>query len=1153
MSQRDFRSTEKKWQDRWSSEKTYAAVNDPASETFYGLIEFPFPSAEGLHVGHPRSYTAIDAVTRKKRMEGKNVLFPIGWDAFGLPTENYAIKNKVRPQDASKKNIANFRRQLQSIGFGFDWDREVDTTDPRYYKWTQWMFQQFFKYGLAYKAASTINWCPRCKIGLANEEAQGGVCERCGNGVEKREKKQWMIRITKYAERLLQDLAHVDYLEKIKAQQTNWIGKSEGAYVDFAVIGSKNGADTVTVFTTRPDTLFGVTYLVLAPEHPLVEAWIKEGDVKNAEAVRAYREASAAKTEMERTTEGKEKTGVALEGVMAVNPANGETVPVWVSDYVLGGYGTGAIMAVPAHDERDFAFAQRMGLPVRSVVRIVRSRPDVEGRTEFVTKRKVVAIVEDGKGNILTIHWPKELGGRLFVGGTIEKGETAAETAVREVIEETGYTDIEVLAVGDETYVYKYFAHAKNQAVEAFSTFVHLRLKSYAEQSPKLEPTEAGNFTVEWLPIAQAKKEVIEPLHVYGFEKFIEGKCFSGEGVAEQSGFLDGLPTERAAKAMVEWLEKEKKGSRATTYKLRDWVFSRQRYWGEPIPLVHCDACAKTKQKALLVHGFVGSPEYPTIKNIRMALEEAGFEVVAPAMAAAADLDTNRWVEELAPHIAALGPQDIIVAHSLGGRMAVHALAEAKKKVKALFLIAPAIGTRTDADWDRYANDRKDVSKELIEKFKQTWKGSVPLHEIDALVERKEVFWSEDDIHVPRPEREMYGSDWYFHIVKGARHFVREEPFEEVNDAVCSARETGWIMDKNLPVTLPEIGAYEPTDSGESPLSKATEWVNVACPRCGSAATRETDTMPNWAGSSWYFLRYTDPQNDATFASPEALKQWMPVDLYNGGMEHTTLHLLYSRFWHKFLWDIGAVPEECGSEPYAKRRSHGLILAEGGEKMSKSKGNVVNPDDVVAQYGADVFRVYEMFMGPFDQPVPWDVNGIEGVKRFLDKVDDLFGRAAPAASVELETLYHQTVKKLSDGIEQMQFNTCVSQLMILANAYQAAGGVPEAHARGFLQMLAPFAPHVTEELWEKIGGVGSVHARGAGWPAYDPSKLTAATFELVLQVNGKVRDRVQVPSDISEEEAKQRALSSEAVQKTLGGASPKQVIYVKGRLVNVVG
>ncbi|MCW1892184.1 MAG: leucine--tRNA ligase [Candidatus Uhrbacteria bacterium] len=900
---RIFGDYESKWQKAWDEQGLYHAAQPgtiEAKEKFYGLVEFPFPSGAGLHVGHPRSYVAIDVVTRKKRMEGKNVLFPMGWDAFGLPTENYAIKNHVKPQDATTANVNNFRRQLKMIGFGFDWGREVNTTDPAYYKWTQWMFLQFFKsyfdestgrarfvedreapvkgrgergegsgdtlptthYPLpsarmAYKTTTTINWCPSCKIGLANEEAIGGVCERCGSVVEKREKAQWMIGITKYAERLIHDLSTVNYLERIKKQQIDWIGKSEGAFIDFKVAYGQrltvDGGDAVRVFTTRPDTLFGVTYVVLAPEHEFVSKWIADGVILNIDEVRAYQQASAKKADMDRTAEGKEKTGVKLEGVSAINPANGEEVPVFIADYVLAGYGTGAVMAVPAHDERDFAFAKKYEL---NIVEVIKPKRDI-----FQAKYSLVK---------------KEL--------------------------------------------------------ESLGT-----------------PIENPEQEKDW------QKKLDEEFN--GFCKRVElGEiCWPHEGSLMNSREFNDRYSEDAVAEITSWLEKKQSGEKTTNYKLRDWIFSRQRYWGEPIPIVICPSCG----------------------------------------------------------------------------------------------------------------------------------------------------------YVPVPEEQ-------------------------------------------LPVLLPDVESYEPTENGESPLAKIREWVETTCPHCGGKAERETDTMPNWAGSSWYFMRYCDPHNDRAFASEEALKYWMPVNLYNGGMEHTTLHLLYSRFWHKMMWDLKLLPESIGPEPYASRVSHGLILAQGGEKMSKSKGNVVNPDDVINEYGADVFRVYMMFIGPFDQPAPWDVKGIEGVKRFLDKVWRLFEIADSELRIAdsgLETIYHQSVKKISSDIETLAFNTAVSQLMVLTNAFTDAGGVPEEMVEGYLKLLAPFAPHLAEELWHTLGKGGSVHM--SGWPTYDETKTVSASFELVIQVNGKVRDRIQVPSDISEDEAKAKALASENVQKYLEGKEPKKIIYVKGKLVTI--
>lgn len=984
---------EGKWQARWQEWGTYQAHDLPASEKarkFYGLIEFPFPSGEGLHVGHPRSYTAIDIMTRKQRMMGKNVLYPIGWDAFGLPAENFAIKTKTHPATTTAKNIANFKRQLTSIGLGFDWSREVDTTDPKYYKWTQWMFLKFFNsyfdevegralpieelaipssiqaHGdvavreyidakrMAYKAESTINWCPRCKIGLANEEAQGGVCERCGNDVEQRVKKQWMIRITAYADRLIDDLEEVDYLEKIKAQQINWIGRSKGAYVDFAIHGAQMLPDRLTVFTTRPDTLFGATYVVVAPEHPLVETWMHEGHIQNMEDVRAYQDGTKLKSELQRQ-EQKEKTGVALKGVSAVNPATGEALPVWMADYVLGGYGTGAIMAVPAHDERDFEFANVFGLPVKQVVAPFieltgASTPRAGKKT--VTRNVATAIIRHATDDryLLLVDKNGECG---FVGGGIESGEDAQAAALREITEETGYTHAEIESV----VIPQLWGHGykAKKDINCFDPDTVFLAKVMDDERVALSAEDQGAHEVIWVSKDEVAQKITKDHHRFMWDWYRSGRaCHVGDGVAMDSGFLDGLKTEDAKAKMIEWLEENGTGEAKTTYRLRDWVFSRQRYWGEPIPIILCPECG----------------------------------------------------------------------------------------------------------------------------------------------------------YIPVPESQ-------------------------------------------LPVVLPQVEEYEPTDTGESPLAAIRSWVEVSCPSCGGDAERETDTMPNWAGSSWYFLRYCDPKNDAAFADPEKLKFWMPVDLYNGGMEHTTLHLLYSRFWYKFLWDLGLVPKECGNEPYRKRRSHALIMGEGGVKMSKSKGNVVNPDDVVVQYGADVFRMYEMFIGPFDQDAPWDTNGIEGVKRFLEKVWKLREHVGEGALPEgVETLLHQTIKKVTDDIEGMHFNTAVSAQMILVNALSDESVLPRDCWELFLKILAPFAPHLTEELWSQLGYADSIHV--SPWPAYDPTKLQNSTFELVVQVNGKVRDKLMVEAEISEEDAKARALASEKVQQYLEGKQPQRIVYVKGRLLSIV-
>ena len=797
----DYAQIEKKWQDIWDEKQTFAAKDDYSLPKFYGLVEFPYPSGQGLHVGHPRSYTAIDIVCRKKRLEGYNVLYPMGWDAFGLPTENFAIKNHVHPAEVTKKNIANFKRQLKSLGFSFDWSREINTTDPEYYKWTQWIFLQLYKKGLAYKKKMSVNWCTSCKCVLANEEVVNGHCERCGSEVIHKEKSQWMLKITDYAEKLLEGLDEVDFIDRVKTQQRNWIGRSYGTQVKF----STNIGDTFEVFTTRADTLFGVTYMVMSPEHPLINKWADK--ITNMDEVTAYKQEAAKKSDFERTELAKDKTGVKISGVTAINPVNGKEVPIFIADYVLISYGTGAIMAVPAHDTRDWEFAKKFGLPI-----------------------------------------------------------------------------IEVVAGGEDV-----------------------------QKAPYTE-------------------------------------CATGKLV--NSGFLDGMSVEDAKKAIQEWLTERNLGERKTNYKLRDWVFSRQRYWGEPIPIVHCDKCG----------------------------------------------------------------------------------------------------------------------------------------------------------YVPVPESE-------------------------------------------LPLVLPNVDSYEPTDNGESPLAKMTDWVNTTCPHCGGPAHRETDTMPQWAGSSWYFLRYCDPHNDKALASPEALKYWTPVDWYNGGMEHTTLHLLYSRFWHKFLYDIGVVPSP---EPYAKRTSHGMILGENGEKMSKSRGNVVNPDEIVRDYGADTMRVYEMFIGDFEKAAPWSQSSIKGSKRFLDKVWALSDKLTDGDSyrAELESAFHRTIKKVTEDIEGLKMNTAIAALMSLLNDIQGFGGINEAEFKTYLILLNPFAPHMTEELWQQAGFEGMLNE--AEWPKYDEAKCADSTVEIAVQVNGKIKARINVAADISAPDAIAAAKADGAVTAAIEGKSIIKELYVPKKLVNIV-
>ena len=793
---------EKKWQKIWQDEKAFAATDDYTKPKYYALVEFPYPSGQGLHVGHPRPYTALDIVARKRRMQGYNVLYPMGWDAFGLPTENYAIKNHIHPKIVTKSNVHHFKDQLQSLGYSFDWDREINTTDPEYYHWTQWIFLKLFKAGLAYKKEMPINWCTSCKVGLANEEVVNGVCERCGAPVVRKVKSEWMLKITDYADKLIEGLNDVDYIERVKVSQKNWIGRSTGAEVDFRI---KDTEDKLRIYTTRCDTLFGVTYMVVSPEHPYLDKY--KDQIKNWEEIVAYREQASRKSDFERAELAKDKTGVAIDGLTAINPVNGKEVPIWVSDYVLMSYGTGAIMAVPAHDERDWEFAKKFHLPIIQVV--------------------------------------------------AKNGEEVD-------VNEAAFTDV-------------------------------------------------------------------------------------ATGVLINSDFLNGLEVKDAKEKMIKFLEEKGIGQAKTNYKLRDWVFSRQRYWGEPIPIVHCDKC-----------------------------------------------------------------------------------------------------------------------------------GYVPIDESE------------------------------------------------------------------LPLLLPEVESYMPTDNGESPLAAMTDWVNTTCPCCGGPAKRETDTMPQWAGSSWYFLRYTDPHNDKALASPEALKYWLPVDWYNGGMEHTTLHLLYSRFWHKFLYDQGVVPTP---EPYQKRTSHGMILGENGEKMSKSRGNVVNPDDIVQEYGADTLRTYEMFIGAFDLAASWSEDGVKGCRRFLDRVwklQDLM-TDEEGYSKDLETKMHQTIKKVSNDFENLKYNTAIAAMMTLLNDFYKKGSITRGELKTLIILLNPVAPHITEEMWQIIGCEGRVYQQT--WPEFEEAKTVESSVEIAVQINGKVKGTLGIQKDDPKDQVIAKA--KEVIADKLTGNIVKE-IYVPGRLVNIV-
>ena len=1119
MKKYNHKKIDKKWQKKWEEEKLYKTQDDKSKPKFYCLDMFPYPSGAGLHIGHPKGYIATDVVARMKMMQGYNVLHPMGWDAFGLPTENYAIKNKIHPRIATEENINRFKSQLEKIGFTYDWSREINTTDPKFYKWTQWIFLEMFKRGLAYESYEPINWCPSCKTGLANEDLQGGKCERCGSEIERKPMRQWVLKITEYADRLLEDLDKLpEWEESIKEMQRNWIGRSEGVLVGFKIKNQKSKIKITTqnsklknsleVFTTRPDTLFGCTYTVVAPEHPLIEQL--KGEIKNYKEVEKYIKQAKKKSDLERTDLAKEKTGVKIDGLVAVNPVNNEEVPIFVADYVLAGYGTGAIMAVPAHDERDYEFAQKYGLPIKPVVlkSSEYSYSFLMGRekiSEDDLKRINIKIVEKTKDGFLKILIPNE---------NIDE----YKNLVREKMSCGFWNEFST-----KNNFYFIFKHQDGK-IEEFELNKDTNdiIDNYGMTFNDEEPNKTPENVYSWL----AKNDFYKDLLIH-----------TSEGVNINSGFLDGLPTKEAKEKMIEWLEEHKVGKRSVNYKLQNWVFSRQRYWGEPIPVIHCEACKNRKYNFILLHSFGGDAESNFFPWLKDELEKNGHSVFAPNLPNTNNPNISEQVDYVLANTK-IDENTIIVGHSLGGVVAMRLLEKANKKVAKVMFVDSFIRP-----------EFADATKPEVENS-QNW--DMDFNKIKSLADEFIVLADRDFTVIPRKQSLEMAKifDARLAILKpNDWHFCgQEEP-----DVLRLLGLDGIypVPEDELPVTLPEVKNYEPTGTGESPLANIKDWVNTTCPKCGAPARRETNTMPQWAGSSWYYLRYIDPHNDKALVDKDKEKYWSPIDLYVGGAEHATRHLIYARFWHKFLYDLGIVNYP---EPFTRLHHVGLIMAEDGRKMSKRWGNVINPDDIVEKYGADALRVYEMFMGPFSQAVAWNTKGLVGVRRFLDKVWVLKNRIRNQESEirndKINRLLHKTIKKVTEDIENFKFNTAIAQMMILVNKMNEKNEINKEDFEVFLKLLAPFAPHLTEELWSNLGNKESIFREQ--WPKYNPELIKDKTITLVIQVNGKVRDNIEAPVDITEEEVRELALSREKIKKWTADKKIIKVIFVKGRLVNIV-
>lgn len=1151
----DHKLIEEKWRKKWQEDNSYKTSDKQDKPKYYILDMFPYPSGAGLHVGHPKGYIATDIFARMKILQGYNVLHPMGWDAFGLPAENFALKNKMHPRTATQQNIDTFKRQLELLGFSYDWSREINTTDPEFYKWTQWAFIKMFEKGLAYESYEPINWCPSCKTGLANEDLENGKCERCGSEIEQKPMRQWVLKITKYADRLLNDLEKLpEWEESIKEMQKNWIGRSEGATVKFPVILSPKGEESqarsdkpeilrrsapqddnmfLEVFTTRPDTLFGCTYMVVAPEHKLIKNY--ESAITNYDEIKKYIDQASKKTAMERTELAKEKTGVKIEGISAINPANNEEVPIYVADYVMMGYGTGAIMAVPAHDERDWEFAKKYNLEIKSVVAPFLER-DIKTDRPTENRRVVSAIVRDPKNdNFLCMEWITT-GWKSFASGGVDEGEDLVAAAKRELEEETGYKNVKFIKIiSDPTFETFYRPHKDSNV---FGRFDYVLFDLENDEQSEISQEEKDMHNTLWLDKDKVADFLNLPGLKFAWNNYVNGNnVFSSEGVNINSDFLNELKTNEAKEKIINWLEEKGLGKRAVNYKLKDWVFSRQRYWGEPIPIIHCKKCKNKKYKYLLIHGRHGTSKDNFFPWLKRELEERGHQVFSPDLPNTQDPKVMEQADFIINNIS-IDEDTIVVGHSLGGAVALKLLEKTEKKVSRVVLVDSII--RPEFNDQR----REDLEKNFdwkfdFEKIKKLSGEFVDLADTDFPVVTKKQFCDKEEfLHARliyiKTEEEHFCSKIEPSILKYA-----------LNDGVYAVPET------DLPVVLPEVKHYEPTGTGESPLANIREWAETTCPKCGGPAKRETNTMPQWAGSSWYYLRYIDPHNDKALVDKEKEKYWSPVDFYVGGAEHATRHLIYARFWHKFLFDIGAVNYD---EPFKRLQHVGLILAEDGRKMSKRWGNVINPDEIVEKYGADAMRVYEMFMGPFSQAVAWNTNGLIGARKFLEKVIKIGARIKNDESWEgnkdIEKLLHKTIKKVSEDIEEFKLNTAVSAMMILVNEMEKEKEISQKHYSLFLIILSPFTPHITEELWNELGNKESIFKQK--WPEYNEELAKDEKIELVLQVNGKLRDSIMVSPEIEEEEAKKLAFENEKIKKWVAGKEIAKIVFVKGKLVNIV-